>query len=264
MLTVDGWIQEPRLGDVWSALREPLLRLSFADMKTAAASAGLPVAKLSHLRQTATGRSSKGELADAIDGLFMRLAPRERDRVTSHLVVELLERQPNEADRLSELFERVGWVLLEGEPVPLALRVDALPDSLPDDVEADLRKALRRYRDGDLDGAVTAIAGTIDIVTAKIYAEHRLGNHKRAPFHERVVMAHRTREGAFRASLQGMDSPDVDSTWKALKQAMNGAAHVMAAYRRHYGDVHGGKATDRALVTSAFRAAVFLLHGLSD
>jgi len=50
-------------------LREILLGYSFADMKTL--SAGLPTAKLSHLRQTSGSGSTtgKGTLADAIDGL---------------------------------------------------------------------------------------------------------------------------------------------------------------------------------------------------
>ncbi len=118
---------EPRLASAWSALREILLRFSFADMKTLTAAAGLPIMELSHLRQTSGGGRStgKGELADAIDSLFNDLDPDAQDRVTANLISDLLRRPNADEERLIELLERAGWTLVGNEPVPLSLRLDA-------------------------------------------------------------------------------------------------------------------------------------------
>jgi hypothetical protein len=232
---------QPRLSNAWSALREILLRFSFAEMKTLVASAGLPVMKLSHLRQTSGGgrSTSKGELADAIDDLFNDLDLDTQDRVTANLISDLLRRSRDDDERLVELLERAGWTLIGKEPVPLRLRLDAFPTPLPESVEEGLAKAARRYRDGDLDGAVTTIVGLVDETTEKIWAARGIGNHKAAPYHERVVKAHATRGAAFRASLVGMDAGEAGRTWDAQRRAVNGAGEVLAAYRRNYADVHG-------------------------
>jgi hypothetical protein len=266
MLSAMTTRDEPRLASAWSALREILLRFSFADMKTLTASAGLPIMKLSHLRQTSGGGRStgKGELADAIDGLFNDLDPDVQDRVTAHLISDLLRRTRDVDERLVELLERAGWTLIGTEPVPLRLRLDALPTPLPESVEGGLAKAARRYRDGDLDGAMTTIVGLVDETTGKIWATHALGDHKVASYHERVVKAHATREAAFRASLASMNAGEADRTWDAQRRTVNGAAEVLAAYRRNYADVHGAKSPDAELVEAALHAAALVIYSLSE
>ena len=255
--------RESGLGGVWPALRESLLTLTFGDMKTAAGSARLATENLSHLRQTsaASARSaSKAELADAIDGLFNDLDRAAQDRVTAHMITELLKRRPQLAERLEELLERRGWTLFEHEAVPLQLRLDAVPDTLAEPVQAGLTKALRRYRDGDLDGAITAIAGLIDTLTEEIYEAEGLDNHKRTSFQERTILAHRTRQAAFEAALIAMDADERRRTWQAQDRAVNGAADVLGAYRRNYADAHGAKPADDRIVQAALHAAVFLIR----
>jgi len=250
----------------WPALREILLRSSFADMKTLCASAGLPITELSHLRQTSGGGRStgKGELADAIDGLFNQLEPDAQDRVTANLISELLRRLQADDERLVELLERFGWTLMGKEPVPLRLRLDALPTPLPEPVQDGLAKVARRYRDGDLDGAMTAIVGLVDERTEALWVVHGIGSHKDASYHERVVKAHATRAPTFIASLVGMDSAEVTRTWEAQRRAVNGAAEVLAAYRRNYADVHGSKSPDAKLVETALHSAALVIYSLSD
>lgn len=257
---------EPRLAGAWSALREILLRFSFADMKTLTASAGLPIMELSHLRQTSGGGRStgKGELADAIDGLFNDLDPDAQDRVTANLISDLLRRPNADEERLIELLERAGWTLVGNEPVPLSLRLDALPTPLPESVGDGLAKAARRYRDGDLDGAMTTIVGLVDETTEAIWAADGLGDHKAASYHERVVKAHTTREARFCQSLAEMDTAEAGRTWDAQRRAINGAGEVLAAYRRNYADVHGAKSPDAELVEAALHAAALVIYSLSD
>lgn len=143
-----------RLGSVWSVLREILLGFSFAEMKTLTASAGLPTGKLSHLRQTSgSGRSTgKGELADAIDGLFNELDAVDQDRVTANLITELLRRRSADEERLTELLERVGWTLIGDQPSPPRRATGSAAGTGRGGLA--LATAARRYRDGDLDGAI--------------------------------------------------------------------------------------------------------------
>jgi hypothetical protein len=192
------------LGGVWSILREPLTALSFAQMKEAAAAAGLPVATLSHLRQTSGGRStSKAELADAIDGLFNALDEPGRDRAAVHMVSELIRRSSDESrGRLEELLERVGWHLVADEPVPTGLRLDVPLETLPDPVRDAVVKAVRRYRDRDFDGAMTSVVGIIDTLTEAIYTANGLPDHKKSSYQQRAIAAHKTLEAAFRARLR--------------------------------------------------------------
>lgn len=216
-----------RLGSVWSVLREILLGFSFAEMKTLTASAGLPTGKLSHLRQTSgSGRSTgKGELADAIDGLFNELDAVDQDRVTANLIIELLRRRSADEERLTELLERVGWTLIGDQPSPPRRATGSAAGT----GRGGLATAARRYRDGDLDGAMTAIAETVDSITEAIYTAHALGAHRRTGYHARVIAAHRARETAFRAALVAMDDDVLERTWKAQERAVNGAAEVLAA-----------------------------------
>jgi hypothetical protein len=163
-----------------------------------------------------------------------------------------------------ELLERAGWTLIGDQPVPLRLRLDALPAPLPEPVQDGLAKVSRRYRDGDLDGAVTTIAGLVDALTEKVYLAIGLGNYKTASYHERVVQAHSTREAEFRASIAGMDAAELDRTWDAQKRAVNGAADELAAYRQNYADVHGAKEPDPRIVEAALHAATLVIYSLAD
>jgi hypothetical protein len=254
------------LASAWSVLREPLTTLSFAQMKEAAAAAGLPVVRLNHLRQTSAGRSSsKAELADAIDELFSKLEGPGQDRAAVHMVAELLRRSSDQTrDRLEELLERVGWHLVAGEPVPLDLRLDVPLDSLPDSTRTSVGKAIRRFRDRDFDGAMTSVVGTIDTITEEIYIENGLLDHKRASYQQRAIIAHRTREAAFRARLRDMDATEADLAWKGHHRAVNGAADVLGAFRRNYSDAHGSGAADPGLVQTALHAALFLIYSLTE
>ena len=180
------------LREVWSVLREPLTSaLSFTQMKEVAGGAGMPVARLSHLRQSTPGGgmgASKGTLADALDGLFNDLTPEQQDRVTGHVVAELVSRS-NDAgkERLDELLERAGWHLVGGEPAPLTLSAPPAAAPLPQTVQRAFGKAVRRFRDGDFDGAMTSIVGVVDTLTEDIYIASGLSDHKRASYHQRAV-----------------------------------------------------------------------------
>jgi hypothetical protein len=232
------------------------------------ACAGLPTMKLSHLRQGSSGSgggTSKGGLADALDGLFDRLSPDEQDRVAGHVVAELVARSgPEEVARLEELLERVGWHLVGDEPAPLTLSVPPIAAPLPRAVREAIGKSVRRYRDGDFDGAMTSIVGVVDTLTEDIYTAAGLPDHKKVPFHTRAVTAHKELEAAFRSRLGSMSVAEADRSWEGQKRAVNGAAELLAAFRRNYSDAHGASTADPRLVQDALQAALFLVPCLQD
>jgi hypothetical protein len=235
-------------------------------MKEAAAASRLPTVELSHLRQTSGGRgASKVELMDAIDGLFARLDVRAQDRTAAYMVAELLRRSSETTrERLEELLERVGWRVVTGEPVPLDLRVDFAPEALPEAVRVGVAKAIRRYRDGDFDGAMTFVVGVIDTLTETIYTDHSIPGHKQASYQQRAVTAHKALEAQFRARLLGMGAGETDLAWKGQHRAVNGAADLLSAFRRTYSDAHGVALADAGLVQIAMQAALFLIYSLTS
>jgi hypothetical protein len=251
---------------IWSVLREPLRTLTFAEMKEAAAASGLATAELSDLRQgSGGGGASKLQLADAIDGLFNQLGPSEQDRTTVYMVGELMRRCPPDIrQRMEELLERVGWQLVADDPVPLDLRLDVDPAALPPGLRDALMKGVRRYRDGDLDGAMTSIVGLVDMATEAIYVSEGLIGHYSDSYLTRAVKAHKTREAAFRTSLDAMEPGEATRTWEAQKRAVNGAADVLAAFRRNYSDAHGPSTANAHLVQAAVHSALLVVYSLLE
>lgn len=256
-----------RLGGVWSVLREPLVNsLTFAQIKEVAAGAGLPTVELSNLRQASSGSfsgTSKGGLVDALDGVFRKLSDDNQNRVAGHVVAELVRRgTPDQVGRLEELLERVGWQLVAGEPAPLALVAPPALTSPSATVSEAMSKSVRRFRDGDFDGAMTAIVGVIDTLTEGIYTSAGLPDHKRANYQQRALTAHNQLEAAFRARLVGMPPAEADLTWAGQHRAVNGAADVLGAFRRNFSDTHGAGAADPRLVQEALQSALFLVSCL--
>lgn len=231
-------------------------------MKEAASACGLPTAQLSHLRQ-GLGGATKSTLADGIDSLFNELDGNDQDRVAAYMVKELTSRLPDQSERLGELLERIGWHLVEGEPMPLELGVRPPVRPIPDHAQTDFQKAIRRYRDGDFTGAMTATAGMVDMITGKIYTGSNIPNFRNTSFHNRVICAHETLQPQFREALKEIDPAVVEALWNAQVRAVNGAAQMVATYRNKYGDSHGSGPGQPAPVPVALNAALFLVDTLT-
>lgn len=226
-------------------------------MKDVASACGLPTAQLSHLRQE-RGGVSKSTLADGIDSLFNDLDEDDQDRVAVYMVKELTSRLPDQGERLGELLERIGWQLVEGQPVVLDLRVHTPIHPIPDHAQTDFQKAIRRYRDGDYTGAMTAIAGTVDMITKRVFADSGIPDFEKTSFQNRVITAHKTLKPQFEETLKESEPAVVEAIWRAQVRAVNGAAEVVGSYRNEYGDPHGSGPGQPALVPVALNSALFL------
>lgn len=255
-----------KLTSVWSVLRGTIIaEYTFNEIKALAGAAGLPVHQLGHLQQRSGFRSSTlGQLMDGVDGIFAELSELEQDRVVRNIVRDLWEQREPVREQLSDLLERVGWGITDGEPHPLEIQVDIEVSSLPDEERTLVSKSLRRFREGDVDGSVTAICSVIDTLTERIYEEVALGNHRDDTYQQRVNRAFSTREAAVVQSLSagGFPPSEAQQVWHNLRGAVNQAGYVLGAFRREISDVHGASKASPQVVQRALDAAVFIVRSL--
>ncbi|HHT9106796.1 MAG TPA: hypothetical protein ACFYD7_13140 [Candidatus Wujingus californicus] len=254
-----------RIGDTWGSIRGIVRdNFSFTQIKDLVGSAGLPVHTLSHLQQR-SGGASKGQLMDAIDGLVISLAPDERDRFVSACITEIIKIRPSLVPSLEEVLFRVGWGLSGEEPHPLDLRIDIDTVELSEQIRTSIANCLRRYRDGDISGAITAICGVVDSLTEEQYAANSLGNHRTDSYQVRISKTFSALETEYRRPLDGSNlSPDeINLLWRNHKQAVNQAAYVLASFRRQFSDVHGSRNAPPELLQRAMDCAVFIVRSIT-
>lgn len=254
-----------RIGEVWSSIRGILREyFSFAQIKDILGACGLPVERLAHLQQKLSGGASKGQLMDGVDDLVRELDLESRDRLVLACIEEMAARNETTKDELERLLRRVGWGLSSGSAYPLRLQVALEATNLSDESMSGISTALSRYRDGDFDGAITAICGAVDSQTERIYAAKNLGDHKAAAYQERVSRSFQELETEFKALLPPMLAADeVARIWYNYRGAISQAGYVLGAFRREYSDVHGAKDSPKHLVQSALDCAVFILRSLN-
>lgn len=255
-----------QLADSWGVIRD-LLRnnFSFAEIKDVIGAAGLPVHKLSHLKQKFRGGASKGQLMDGIDDLYRELTISEQNRYISYCVQEITTRKPSCKEDLENILERVGWGLSDNEPYPLELQIDAELAELPETVQVGIKKCLRRFRDGDISGSMTSICGTVDTLTEDIYNNFDLGNHKEASYHERVANSISQFEQYYIESLieEGMTDKEAQLLWNNHKKAVSQSGYVLGGFRRNFSDTHGEqKIFQKRLLQRAIDCAIFIIRSI--
>jgi hypothetical protein len=255
-----------RIGEVWSSIRGTLREsFSFAQIKDILGACGLAVEKLAHLQQMFSGGVSKGQLMDGVDELIRELDAERRDRFVVACIEEMVARSEKVKGELERLLRRVGWGLSGGSAYPLRLQVALETTEMNDESASGISTALCRYRDGDFDGAITAICGAVDSQTEKIYEAKNLGDHKAAAYQERVSRSFQAVEAAFKASLQSPTLPadEVSHIWHNYRGAISQAGYVLGAFRREFSDAHGSKNSPQHLVQSALDCAVFILRSFN-
>jgi len=254
-----------RLGQAWGTIRGVIRQeFSFAGIKDIMGGAGLPVQALSHLQQGSSGYISKGQLMDAIDQVLSQQLPDDQDRIVAACITDAIGQRPQVKASLEERLCRVGWGVTGGQPHPLRLQIDVELAELPEPAAEGLRTALVRYRDGDSDGAVTAICGVVDSLTAAIYESHDLGNLYAATYQERVARAFSVIEQGYRARLAdaGLSENEVALLWQNHRGAVNHAAYVLGKYRQAFADAHGAQPTPPTIVQPVLDCAVFIVRSL--
>lgn len=255
-----------RIGNAWASIRGTLRNeFSFAQIKDIVGAAGLPVHEIAHVQQKFRGGASKGQLMDQVDGLAARLDHDDQDRFVIACIEEIIHRKEQVIDDLEIVLNRVGWGVSESGVFPLRLQIDLETRDLADFARDGLAKCIRRYRDGDFDGAITSICGVIDQLTETVYDSHSLAYHKSDSYQQRVVRSFSALEVEFRRPFDGTDisADETNRIWQNHRGAMTQSAYVLGAFRREFADVHGVKDAPAALVQRALDCAVFVVRTVS-
>ena len=252
------------IGEAWGAIRTLLYGQSFNGIKDIVGAAGLPVLRLQNYQQTMSG-PSKGELLTAIDGLVVEMDPSKKDRFVTFCVAELLLRSNGKNERLEELLARFGWGIAGSQPYPLQLQINLSTQDLPDTYRIGMENAVRRYRDDDHAGAITAICGVVDQLTQLYFQHYNLGNHKDASYGERVTKSYQAIGDHFQNQLvtHGVDSNKAKMVWQNQLKSVGQAGFVLASYRQEFSDAHGGLGP-KQYVQRSMDCAVFIVRCLAD
>lgn len=190
------------IGESWGSVRSILKEhFTFSDIKDLVGAAGLPVHKLARVAQGLTGYS-KGQLLDEIDRLVLQLDEPHQDRFVTACVEGVLTRNAHTKEPMEQVLARVGYGLNDKTVFPLQLQIDLETTRLDQNVSSAMTKSLKRYRDGDFDGAITAMCGAVDSLTEQIYLEKSFGDHKSVSYHERVSPSFRPRKRLHRRSKE--------------------------------------------------------------
>ena len=256
--------------EAWPAIRACLSEFSFYDIKKISGLSGLNLPEVAHLIQKSTGKgpsASKGELMSAIDKQFGEMPSAKQLRFLSIVIEEMLRQKEDVQEQLSEYLNRLGWAYVGGSVVPMELMSPADLEVLPEESHHDFVKAAKRFRDGDLTGAVSAACGAVDSVTSSIYRDKGLGDPTKVSFQDRCVAAlrsvGRSEELKQRLKSIGWLEQDVVQLTKNFEGSLNQGAFVMQTLRSKMGDVHGSKPILKPLVFDCIRWAQLIVAALT-
>jgi len=205
------------------------------------------VFKINEVQQKYKGGFSKGQLMDALDGLFVKESSDSQNRIVKNLLKEVCVSKPDYKKDVESIIQTTGWGISESnEPYPLRLQIRLL-NSESEIVTTGINMSMKRYRDGDYSGAITSICGIIDKLTEAIYAEQELQNHKSDPFQTRVSNSILQYESDYKNFLNAngiSDSDEKIKVWNNYKKSISNSAYVLGAFRREFSDVHGNIRSD--------------------
>ena len=255
------------INSAWSAASAILRNFSFYDIKEIVGLAGFDSSRISHLVQRSGSSTSKGQLITEIEQGLSEFTDEEKRHFVNIVIEEMLDRNSNIEEQLEKYLSRLGWQIIDGLVLPIEILDRNDLNELAEESKADLLKAAKRFRDGDLSGAVSAACGAVDSVTQKIYQSNNLGDFGKTSFQERCKVALHS-VGIFSA----INSELRDINWKDagvvpfsknFEKALNHASYIMQSLRANMSDVHGTKQVLRPLVFDSIKWAQIIIRLLS-
>lgn len=259
---------------LWSVARGLLQQhFSFNDMKKICGFVGLPIEQLNYLSQRQGEKArynTKGELSDGLDRLFNELSSEEeKDRAVVFLFQEMVDKFQLNQDFLDETKKyvgRFGWTINGNQLAPLELIIPIQMSAIPDEFQDRIDKLLERYRSGDLNGAITTLAGMIDDLTEMIWKEHENLNHQnhaQAGFDKKVTGAFDKLRDGLTLTL-GESHPDTKEIVSSMNGAVAQSAKALQKLRRSFSDTHGERQTGDYLVKQTLAITLFLFSTLHE
>jgi hypothetical protein len=249
--------------NILSAILEE--NFTFSNIKQIVGLSGFDRTILSDMEQKqGFGGSSKGQLINEIDKNINKFTLENKKHFINLLAEEILKRNPSLKTQIQEYLEKLGWQLIDNNIIPIEIFDLAELQELDENSHQDLLKAVVRFRDGDLSGAMTSICSSIDSLTNDIYNRYSLGDPKRASFQEKCNKSIQALK-----VLEQIETELTELGWKAgeitpfkknIKDSLNKLALVTEKLRSGMGDVHGTKPVLKSLVFDSFKFAQILIR----
>jgi len=252
-----------KMNRVWGVVSTHLKDFTFAEIKELVALAGFDRTLLSHLEQKqGSGGASKGNLITEIDKNLNRLKD-EKKHFFNILVEEMLSRKPNLEEDLNNNLTRLGWQLYNAKVIPIELFDISNLEELNEKSHEDLLKAVQRFRDGDLSGALASACSAVDSATYDIYRRYNLGNPDDASFQEKCNKSIQAVGIVDKLSELNWEEKDIRPFKKNLEGSLNQYAFVLQKLRAKMSDVHGTKPILKPLVFDSIKYAEMLVRMMS-
>jgi hypothetical protein len=256
------------LKNIWSQIRGILRKeYSFSEIKEIGGKAGLPVFEIHKIQQKYKGGNSKGQLMDALDGLFAEENSDSQNRIVKNVLKEICTSKPELKKEVEQTIRTTGWAISDKcEPFPLRMQIRLLkPEN--DIVSEGIEKAMARYRDGDFPGAITSICGIIDKLTKEIFEAKDLGDCMSIPFQARVSNSVKVYDADYKTFMNKngiSDQSEQTKVWNNYKKSISNSAYVLGAFRREYSDAHGKfkHGIDANIIINALDIANYIFSSL--
>jgi len=249
---------------IWGVVSTCLKDFTFSEIKEIVALAGFDRTLLSHLEQKqGSGGASKGNLISEIDKNINKFNSLERKHFLNILVEEILTRKPKLGKRLDGYLNRLGWQLYKGQVISIELLDVSDLNELHEKSHEDLLKAIQRFRDGDLGGALASACSAVDSVTTDIYKIYNLGDSDKASFQEKCNKSIQAIGIVDKISDLNWNEKDITPFKKNLEGSLNQYAFVMQKLRAKMSDVHGTKPILKPLVFDSIKYAEILIRMMS-
>ncbi len=259
---------DTNVNSAWSAVSAVLKNMfSFYEIKEIVSLAGFDSTTISHLVQRSGSSVSKGQLITEIEQHLPEFTINEKRHFLNIVIEEMLERNNSIEEQLEKYLSRLGWQVIDASVIPIDILDRDELEELDEACKNDLIKSAKRYRDGDLSGALSAACGAVDLITSKIYQNKQLGDAGKASFQERCKVSLNA-IGIFTAvendlkDINWQDSGIVPFN-KNFRGALNQAAYVMQSLRANMSDVHGTKPVLKPLVFDSIKWAQIIVRLLS-
>ena len=251
---------------IWSVLSAILEEnFTFSNIKQIIGLSGFDRTILSNMEQRqGSGGSSKGQLINEIDKYINDFAAENKKHFINLLAEEILKREPSLNTQIQEYLEKLGWQLIDNNIIPIEIFDLSELQELDKNSHQDLIKAIVRFRDGDLSGAVTSICSSIDSLTNDIYHRYLLGNPNTASFQKRcnksIQALNVLEQMETELTELGWEVSEIAHFKKNIKDSLNKLALVTQKLRSGMGDVHGTKPVLKSLVFDSFKFAQILIR----
>jgi hypothetical protein len=259
------------INSAWSATSVVLkASFSFYEIKDIVGLAGFDIFQLTHLVQysgNSKSSTSKGQLITEIEKGLLKFSDQDKQHFLNIVIEEILNRNIQLEQQLEQYLTRLGWQIIDKYVIPIDILDKDDLNEIDQISRDDLLKAAKRFRDGDLSGAISAACGAVDSITAKIYQSHNMNDFGKTSFQERCKTSLKL-IGFFTE----IENELKDINWKGegvvpftknVEGALNQASYIMQSLRVNMSDVHGTKPVLKPLVFDSIKWSQIIVRLLS-